>query len=63
MARERIQHCFNCGADLGVYASWPGDIETCGKAECEREARYQRQAQEADVQERAAMDDYDRYRY
>lgn len=59
---KKIQHCFNCGEELGVFELWPGDIEHCGKTECAREARYALQSQEADARERAREDDYDRYR-
>ncbi len=34
-----MRHCFYCGEDLGRY--WAQDpLDTCGKAECNREARY-----------------------
>jgi hypothetical protein len=59
---KKMQHCFFCGQELGVYDSYPGDIEDCGEPQCAREARYERQAQEAEIRERAAEDDYDRYR-
>lgn len=36
---KKMQHCFNCGAELGVYDRLPGDHDTCGAPECEREAR------------------------
>lgn len=59
---KRMQHCWYCGEELGVYESYPGDLDTCGKSECEREARYERQAMEADAHDRAEQDDYSRYR-
>jgi ribosomal protein S27AE len=35
-AKQR--YCFNCGEDIGFYADYdPRD--TCGKQECDREAR------------------------
>lgn len=33
---EKMQHCFNCGAEIGVYRSYPSDVESCGARECER---------------------------
>lgn len=34
-----MRHCFYCGEELGRY--WDKDpLDTCGKAECNREARY-----------------------
>jgi hypothetical protein len=59
---KRIQYCFNCGEDLGIFELWPGDLPTCGKRECEREARYAREAEDAEARERAAYDNYDAYR-
>lgn len=34
----KMRHCFFCGEELGVYADWD-PLDTCGKAECDREAR------------------------
>ncbi len=34
----RMRFCFNCGEELGVYADYD-PLDTCGKLECEREAR------------------------
>jgi len=41
MSKEKMQYCWYCGEELGIYRSYPGDIETCGKPECEREARHE----------------------
>lgn len=38
MSKERMQFCWYCGAELGVYAAIPSDRDTCGKIECSREA-------------------------
>lgn len=35
---KKMRHCFNCGAELGVYADYD-PLDTCGANECEREAR------------------------
>lgn len=58
----KMQHCFNCGEELGVYRSYPGDVEHCGKRECAREAQYVYQYRDAEAQEAAAADNFDRYR-
>lgn len=59
---KRMQHCFWCGEELGVYDAYPGDLDSCGKIECERETRYAQQVKDADAQNRAREDDCDRYR-
>lgn len=60
--RMRMQHCHNCGEELGVYERYNGDEpECCGAAECQRELRYQLQAEEADRRDRAEEDHYGRY--
>lgn len=59
----RMQHCFNCGEALGVYARYYGDSpEVCGSAECVRAARDDERARDEEAQERAREDGYDRYR-
>lgn len=62
MGKQRMQHCFNCGAELGVFELYPGDVEHCGARECAKEASYQRAAEETEIRERAEADEYDRYR-
>lgn len=49
MKTPKIQYCFNCGAELGVYIHYAGDIECCGKPECNREMQdtYRRERDEA----------------
>lgn len=59
---KKMQHCFYCGEEIGVFEAWPGDYEYCDKLECAREARYQQRADDADARERAEEDHYDRYR-
>lgn len=58
---KKMQHCFNCGEELGVYDKWPGDIEVCGKQECVREARYADQAERDERYHAAREDDFSRY--
>jgi hypothetical protein len=56
MARK-IRHCENCGADLdGPVDKYPGDFITCGKRECEREARDQQQAARDEAHEQLDRD-------
>lgn len=59
---KRMQHCFWCGEELGVYDSYPGDIQCCGAPGCNAEYRHEMQAREADARDAAAEDNYDRYR-
>lgn len=33
-----MRHCFNCGAELGVYADYD-PLDDCGKSECLRAAQ------------------------
>lgn len=58
---KRMQHCCWCGEDLGVYDAF-GEIESCGKLECNREQRNAYHEREAEVRERAERDDYNFYR-
>lgn len=40
MLTRKMRHCFNCGAELGVLSSAEYEpLDTCGKRECDREAR------------------------
>ena len=59
---KRMQHCFNCGEELGIYAKPPWAHDACSKPECQREERDAYRAEEAEAQERAREDNYDRYR-
>lgn len=59
---EKLQHCFNCGEECGVFDNHWRDLVTCGKRECEQEARYQYQCNDAEARERAEEDGYERYR-
>jgi hypothetical protein len=58
----RMQHCFNCGAQVGVFQAWPGDVIDCGKRECASEAQATCRERDEDAMERAREDDFDRYR-
>jgi hypothetical protein len=37
MRTPKMRHCFNCGAEMGVYADYD-PMDTCGAIECNREA-------------------------
>ena len=47
----KMRHCFFCGEELGCYAEYD-PLDTCGKAECDREARYARQAERQEAHDR-----------
>jgi hypothetical protein len=55
------QHCFNCGEFLGYWKIIPGDLEICGKSECQREARYAYFSEREERKINAEEDDYQRY--
>lgn len=49
MSKPKMQYCFNCGEELGVYVAYYGDLQNCGKSECMRAERdaYQAEREEA----------------
>ena len=59
---KKMQHCFNCGEVLGVYARhYEDEPECCGAKECQRELRYTMAAERQERQQRAEDDDYRYY--
>ena len=55
--KERF--CFNCGESLGFIENkyWDSrDRATCGKRECEREARYEEEAEREEAHEQLDRD-------
>jgi len=62
MSKPKMQRCFNCGAELGVYENYYGDIEACGERECQRAMNDAYREREEGVREAAESDDYSRYR-
>jgi hypothetical protein len=57
MKRTQMWRCFNCGAELGLYAAEHDTRDTCGSIECRRAL------QEAELQERSdAHEQLDRER-
>lgn len=62
MKRKGI-YCGWCGEVIDENGTpWPGDVESCGQRECDREVRGMAQEREDDARERAEMDGYERYR-
>lgn len=39
--KQRMKYCFNCGEELGLAPSFDREPDSCGKAECDRELRWQ----------------------
>jgi hypothetical protein len=57
----RKDYCPNCGKEIGEHTVWSDPYDTCGRAECEREARRMYDAEREERMMRAEEDDYDRY--
>lgn len=54
---RKVTQCENCGDDLGgEVEKWPGEFITCGKRECEREARDQYAQERAEAHEQLDRD-------
>lgn len=51
----KLRHCFNCGKPVGTYADWDR-LDTCGERQCEREARYVRDAERDEAHEKLDRD-------
>jgi hypothetical protein len=51
----KMRHCFYCGEEIGV-SSYHEPFDTCGKSECDREARDIRRAERAEAHERLDRD-------
>lgn len=49
---KRMQRCFNCGEELGVFFATSDEILSCGEPECERYAREAHEEQRRDAHER-----------
>jgi len=58
---KRIQQCFNCGEEMGVFDNY-GEIVTCGKLECDKQARKQYEAEIEEARHEAEKDEFERYR-
>ncbi len=55
MAISKMRYCFTCGEEIGVYADYDR-FDTCGKQECEREARHGRDQEREEAHERLDRD-------
>ena len=54
---KRMRHCFWCGVELGVYDDIDSDpLDTCGKIECEREARNEARREREEAHEQLDRD-------
>lgn len=51
MANSKMRYCFNCGEQLGEYADYD-PLDTCGKVECNREARHAARQERDEAHER-----------
>lgn len=40
MSKAKMQRCFNCGAELGVYEAYYRDLHTWGAHDCLKEEQY-----------------------
>lgn len=54
---EKRHHCWNCGADMGVWdRRYCDSTDTCGKQECERAAREAVEQQRDEAHEQLDRD-------
>lgn len=51
----KMRHCFYCGEELGVYADYD-PLDSCGKAECNREASRAHESERVDAHKRLDRD-------
>ena len=55
--RARQRSCWNCGKDMGIIEDRFYDRrDTCGATECEREARYQNEAERDEAHDQLDRD-------
>jgi len=59
---KRMQYCDWCGKELGIYNAAPGEIESCGELECNRNQRNSYRERKAAAREQVEEDQYDYYR-
>ena len=57
-----MRHCAWCGEELGEGRDDNREPESCGKCECNREVQSIYREMDDEARERAAEDDYGRYR-
>lgn len=51
----KMRHCFNCGAEIGVYADHD-PLDDCGKQECQRAVRDAMAEEREEAHERLDRD-------
>jgi hypothetical protein len=51
----KMRHCYFCGDELGVYADYDR-FDTCGKKECDSDARDSLQAEREEAHEQLDRD-------
>lgn len=55
MPTAKMRYCFNCGEEIGAYAGYDR-LDTCGKQECNREARHAAAAEREEAHEQLDRD-------
>ena len=50
-----MRHCANCGVEMGRYRDYHR-LDTCGKPECDREARNEARAEREEAHDRLDRD-------
>jgi hypothetical protein len=58
---KRMQYCYACGKELGVYYLGSGEFDTRGNTECSKILREDMRASRDERQCEAERDDYQRY--
>lgn len=57
MTAPKMRRCWNCGTEMGLIEDRHYERrDTCGKRECEREARDEAQAEREDAHEQLDRD-------
>ena len=60
---KKMQHCFWCGEELGIYDNFGWRFEHCQNQKCAEEARHAELSEQEELRHRAEDDEYERYRY
>lgn len=62
MSRKLVTlYCDNCGADCGTGTRYYGDFVSCSEPECGQAERDYYRERQAEAQEAAREDNYERY--
>lgn len=54
--QPKMQHCWFCGKELGIYIQLSSDRDTCGSQECNREAINDERAEREEAHEQLNRD-------